>query len=222
MLVNPGAAGLRLLRVRCPALPSCCPALPGCRPMLALTAWDSGEGSREGGESSPDGMSMDASMPMGMEEPILASWECVCTGASPGREPMGPNRLVEKPCTGDVRSSTSLQPRHASHIGQSCSSCTRPCLMHCFRAGISRSRLLRRSCERRHKPVRGHWVRAAPEQAAGAWAGRAAAGPGWASAAGCQPASSAPAAALTALGLCTLPGQAAAAASVHCLKPGLC
>ena len=66
MLVNPGAAGLRLLRVRCPAL-------PGCRPMPALTAWDSGEGSKEGGESSPDGMSMDASMPMGMEEPMLAS-----------------------------------------------------------------------------------------------------------------------------------------------------
>ena len=110
MLWKPGAAGLRLLRMRggcppppsCPALPEWCPKLPGCRPPLPeLTAWDNGDGSREGGDSSPDGISIEASMPMGVGNLLLASCPEVCTG-SPGRDPMGPNRLLEKPCKSET------------------------------------------------------------------------------------------------------------------------
>ena len=43
---------------------------------------------------------MDASIPIGMEDLLLLKSICseVCTGARPGRDPIGPNRLDEKPC----------------------------------------------------------------------------------------------------------------------------
>lgn len=64
---------------------------------MTSSTWDRGEGSRDGGDSSPEGISIDASIPM--EDLLLPSCGMICTGGSPGRDPMGPNRLLEKPCT---------------------------------------------------------------------------------------------------------------------------
>ena len=58
-------------------------------------------------------------MPIGMGSLLLASWLEVCTG-SPGRDPIGPNRLLENPCKPEIRlsclSSTGLPRNPQYHL----------------------------------------------------------------------------------------------------------